>query len=162
MHKLQAYFDSGQRYGRAIDWMRYMVYDAACVLIRYLYQLPDSLIPRGHVGRLLLIYHPHEASHHPSANHSVSENKSNDAITALKTVIQDLLPLHRHSLLYLIDILSAIALRCEVNKMTAQAIATIFQHCILQNCDQEAAVNIISLMIERSDDLTKNSPDRAL
>ena len=135
MHKLQASFDSGQGYGRAIDWMGYTVYDAACISIRYLYQLPDSLIPRGHVGRLLPTYHPHEASHHPLANHSVSENKSNDAITALKTIIQDLLPLHRHSLLYLVDILNAIALRREVNKMTAQAIATIFQPCILLNCD---------------------------
>src|SRR5271155_3331639 len=43
--ELEVTFDCPPRYGKSLDWTGYTVHDAASVVIRYLAQMPESVIP---------------------------------------------------------------------------------------------------------------------
>lgn len=118
MRNLQIAFDSPQRYGKGLDWTGYTTPDVARLLIRYLYSLPDAIIPTTYYERTCAI--------------DVEPDRQT-AIEALRKLFGDLPPVNRQLLVYMLDLLAVFASKAHLNKMTTSNLAFIFQRCILSN-----------------------------
>ena len=115
---MEAAFNEPPYYGRSLDWTDYTVHDAACMLLRFLLRLSESVIP---VDCYKAFHAPLEAP--------LEEEKT--AIHRYQRLITVLPRLSRHLLLYLLDLLAAFASKSEINKMTSQRLAAIFQPALL-------------------------------
>jgi len=123
LQPLEAVFDKPPKYGKGFDWSGYTVHDAASILLRFLLQLPESVIPVGHYGAFQI---PMKASH--------EENEYTEdeyTIRALQQLFTLLPPLSRQLLLYLLDLLAVFASKSVINKMTPRRLAAIFQPSLL-------------------------------
>ena len=114
LHTMEAAFNEPLHYVRSWDWTDYTVHDAACILLRFLLRLPESVIPVD----------CYEAFHAPL-------DEEETAIHRYQRLITSLPPLSRHLLQYLLDLLAAFASKSEINKMTSQRLAAIFQPALL-------------------------------
>lgn len=120
---MQLAFDSPSRYGKSFDWHGYTVHDAANLLLRYLLQLPQPVIP----------LHLYNSFCSPLSYMSTSTTtfEPETAISEYRSLITKMPPLYRQILLYLLDLLAAFACESNLNKMTTAKLAAIFQPGIL-------------------------------
>ena len=105
-------------YGKEFDWSGYTAHDAACTLLRFLLRLPESVIPIRH----------YEAFH---VSIGTSGQEIESAICKFQQLITSLPPPSRQLLLYLLDVMAVLCSKSEINKMTSQRLAAIFQPAIL-------------------------------
>ncbi|KAK4955705.1 GTPase activating protein (GAP) for Rho1p [Elasticomyces elasticus] len=155
-------FDTPARYGKDFNWTGYTVHDAAQIILRYLLQLPEPIIPLSFYDRFrnpLRVLHvaadgPGEANFLLLPTHSELEAVVKD----WQGCIADLAPLRRQALLYLLDMLAVVASRAETNAMTTQRLAALFQPGILahpQHALSRVEVNlsqaVLAQLIENQD-----------
>ena len=140
--ELKIAFDSPDRYGKGLDWTGYTVHDAANILRRYFNQLPEPIIPLDFYQRFRQPLRNHQSqavgdieAQSPSVGHFDMEA----AIRAYQSLITELPPLNRQLLLYILDLLAVFASKSDLNKMTTQNLAAIFQPGILSHPDHDMA-----------------------
>ena len=127
MRDLQAEFERPPRYGKGLDWTGYTIHDAASLLLRYLNQLPESLIPASFYGRALRV---------EVKSSAVEADKGIDieaAEVALNSIIQEIPFWHRWLLVSIIDLVVVLLSAQEINETSSVAAASIFKSCILAN-----------------------------
>ena len=138
-----------RRYGKGLDWSGYTVHDAACPLLRFLLRLPESVIPVRH----------YEAFH---VSIGTSGEEIESAIRKFQQLITLLPPPSRQLLLYLLDIMAVFCSKSEINKMTSQRLAAIFQPAILspvkagedfieEMSSRQLSQDVLTFLIERQD-----------
>ena len=86
-----------------------------------MFRLPKPVIP---VDRYEAFHAIFVQQTDPEFDHATASHKYRRLLTSL-------LPLSRHLLLYLLDLLAVFASKSEFNKMTSQRLAAIFQPAIL-------------------------------
>ena len=126
LRTLQAAFNEPPRYGKGLDWSGFTVHDAAAILLRYLYQLPQSVIPLEHYEAFQQPLKEYEGKPIPS-----EDPHTQDIIRHYQRLIRELPPLSRQLLLYLLDFLAVFASKADLNHMTPQKLAQRFQLTIL-------------------------------
>ena len=136
IRELHMAFDRPPLYGKGFDWSGYTVWDAASLLLQYLLQLPESIIPVAFQDRFRSPLRGHQAQvTGPMEGRRPSVDNFDEMATlrVYQALIQELLPLSRQPLLYLLDLLAVFASKSRVNKMTTQKLAALFQPGILGN-----------------------------
>lgn len=108
-----------------MDWSGFTVHDAASIFIRYLSQLPESIIPPA-------FYEKFQAPLRSASNDESS-------VQTYKNLVLELPRLNSQLLLYILDILAVFAEKSEINKMSIRRLAIIFQPVVLSpvNDDEE-------------------------
>lgn len=118
LQQLESIFNKPPRYGKGLDWTGYTVHDAANILLRFLLQLPEPVIPIDQYGRFQDAY----VTFHENPESTTS---------AYVDIIKSIQPTSRQLLLYLLDLLAVFASKVETNKMGVSRLAAIFQPAIL-------------------------------
>ena len=120
LEELKLAFSSSPAYGRGIDWTRYSVNDARFIMLLYLEQLPEPVIP--------FRYHNRFCEPLRNVRTSSMDNASFDAEKAVglyQDLIAELPPINRHVLLYILDVLA-------LYKIKASGLAALFQPGLLK------------------------------
>lgn len=145
MKELTEVFDSPPYYGRNVDWSKYTVHDAAGLLRRYLNQLPGPIIPTDMYQEFRNVL-----------AHDRFDPES--TIRSYRLLITSMPSANQYLLLYVLDLLAVFDRRSEVNLMTANNLAIIFQPAILNNPalptnkeDHALAVQVIEFLIKHQD-----------
>lgn len=125
LRTLQAAFNE-PLYGKGFDWSGFTVHDAAGILLRYLYQLPEPVIPLDKYEAFQQPLKEYEGKPIPSENFHTQH-----IIRQYQKLIPELPPLSRQLLLYLLDFLAVFASKQDINHMTAQKLAQRFQPTML-------------------------------
>ncbi|SLM36189.1 rho gtpase activator [Lasallia pustulata] len=124
--QLQAQLDSPRCcYGKGVDWTAYTVHDAANVLLHYLNQLPQPVVPLSYYDRFqepLKVHQPTEVQALDVEDFDVGK-----AITTYQRLITEMPPLYRYLLLYILDLLGVFASKSDLNHMTSAKLAAVFQ-----------------------------------
>lgn len=120
--ELYSIFDSPPRYGRGFNWVGYSGNDAAILLLHYFVSLPEPIIPQDDHQDFIRPLQDTKASVSPNFN-------SAEAIVLYQRLVNKLPPLHRHLLLYILDLLAVIVRKSELNSITAAKLAEIFVRC---------------------------------
>ncbi len=130
MRLLQEAFDSKKaNYGKDLDWTGYTVHDCANILIRYLSQLPDSVIPRAAYEEFREPLRTNAKS--MAGTFHLDAGRDQATIKTYQTLVRDLPPLNRMLLLYIFDLLAVFASKSKINYMNSASLAVIFQAAIL-------------------------------
>ncbi|PVH79475.1 Rho GTPase activation protein [Cadophora sp. DSE1049] len=145
--ELETIFDSPQRYGKGLDWSDYPVHDAAGVVLRYLKTMPEPVIPFDR--------------YEPFISCLGGDVDAKDTITSIaefQDCIINLPALHRHLLLYLLDLLAVFASKSDTNRMTSSRLVAVFQPSLLSKEpqsmtaeDHELAASVMVFMVENQD-----------
>ena len=161
IQELQPKFDHPPRYGKGLDWTGYTVFDAGSILVRYLLQLPEPVIPLNFYERFRDPIKNHQAQAVgalETQNPSVGDFDPDAAISIYQKLITEIPPLHRHLFLYLTDLLAVFASKSDENKMTTTHLAAIFQPGILshpqhQSLNSECRLNqdVVIFLVENQD-----------
>lgn len=166
LQQLQLVFDSPiRKYGTGLDWTDYTVHEAANVLLRYLLQLPESVIPLAFYARFREALRGHQAravgleNGEHDENTDISENfDENTTIQTYQTLINEMPALSRQLLLYLLDMLAVFASRSEVNMMTTQRLAAVFQPAVLRQdqnrclvSDKQLSQDVLDFLIQHQE-----------
>ncbi|KIM39928.1 hypothetical protein M413DRAFT_29083 [Hebeloma cylindrosporum] len=126
MRDLQVAFESPPRYGKSLDWKQesYTTHDVASVFRRYLTQMPEPVIPYDmyHLFRDALAKEPFNQE---------------QVIATYKSLIRRMPRPNQYLLLYVLDLLSVFARKCEKNLMTATNLAVIFRPGIISHPEHE-------------------------
>ena len=147
---MQLEFDApDRRYGKGLDWAGYTVHDAANVLLRFLIQLPTSVIPLDDYDRFRSTLRDYKAA---------ATSDPDLTIRTYQGLIIAMTPLDRQLLLYLLDLLAVFASKSQVNKMTTAKLAAVFQpgllshpeHCLSPN-EQQLSQEVLIFLIENQD-----------
>lgn len=163
---LQTIFDSPDRYGKGLDWTGYTVHDAANILRRYLNQLPEPIVPLDFYERFrqpLRMYQLRAGvGKHAQGMESQEHGR---VVAAYQQLITELPALNRQLLLYILDLLAVFASKSDVNRMTAQNLAAIFQPGILSHPQHDMAPNeyllsqdVLIFLIENQDNFLFGMP----
>ena len=142
-------FNTPPRYGKGFDWSGYTAHDAACTLLKFLLRFPESVIPVRY----------YEAFH---VSIGTSGQEIQSAIRKFQQLITSLPPPSRQLLLYLLDLMAVFWLKSEVNKMTSQRLAAIFQPAILspvkagedfieETTSRQLSQDVLKFLIENQD-----------
>ncbi|KAK0517095.1 hypothetical protein JMJ35_000250 [Cladonia borealis] len=157
---LQDSFDMPPKYGKNLDWSGYTVHDAASIMLRFLYQLPEPVIP---LERYEAFLNPLKVYDQEDWHWSRVPLASLELIIHEYTRRIDLLPeVSRDLLLYLLDVFGVIASYSESNKMTASRIAKAFQpvilspvkaggHFIIDDISSELTQSVLTFLIDFQD-----------
>ncbi|KAK5124715.1 hypothetical protein LTR85_001428 [Meristemomyces frigidus] len=140
--ELKIAFNSPDRYGKGLDWAGYTVHDAANILRRYFNQLPEPIIPLEFYERFRQPLKNHQSQAVgaiEAQSPSVGDFDQDAAIRAYQGLITELPPLNRQLLLYILDLLAVFASKSDLNKMTTQNLAAIFQPGILSHPQHDMA-----------------------
>lgn len=156
---LQIVFNSPERYGKGLDWTGYTVHDAANILRRYLNQLPEPIVPLEFYDRFRDPLRAYQAKVGNDAQAQTMENEEHHrAVTAYQKLITELPALNRQLLLYILDLLAVFASKSDLNRMTAQNLAAIFQPGIISHPSHDMAPNeyrlsqdVLIFLIENQD-----------
>ncbi|KZP31803.1 Rho GTPase activation protein [Athelia psychrophila] len=136
MRELQADFERAPRYGKSLDWKKenYTTHDVASVFRRYLTQMPEPVIPYDmyHDFRDALLKQPF---------------KEDEVVASYKALILRMPRPNQYLLLYVLDLLSVFARKCEKNLMTASNLAVIFRPGLIAHPEHE--------MLPREHDLSQ-------
>ncbi|KAI3626663.1 SAC7 [Malassezia furfur] len=144
MKELRTQFDTPPEYGKDIDWDGYNVHDAATILRRFLNLMPEPVIPADRFVEFREVL----------AKPAVDEE---EAIGAYRKLITSCPPATQYLLLYLLDLLAVFERNAEVNKMTANNLAILFQPGMLMHPsvrtkeDHQAAVRVVEFLITHQD-----------
>ena len=152
MDLLQRAFDEPPRYGRELDLTGYSLFDAAGVLLRYLNNLPQPLIPTA----------SYEQACQKSSYFVETWNTNTDsaaASVASSRVLTKKMSLPQyHLLLYILKFLANFESTLGNDDMNATTLADIFQHSILRNVtrDKETACkrgarNVVKSLIKNQE-----------
>ena len=126
------------------------MHDAANILRRYLNQLPEPIVPLEFYGRFrdpLMRYatpsRPVRADGDPDPDPDgagagagaavIMDDDAANIIAIYQQVITELPPLNRQLLLYILDLLAVFASKSDINRMTSNNLAAIFQPGILSH-----------------------------
>lgn len=133
--RLQIAFESPDRYGRDIaDWTGYTLQDVAGVLLRYLTSLPEPVMPYNAYDsstRPLLSFTSSRASRHDATSKVLFCEHHSETVEAYQRCIQDLPPLNRQHLIYLLDVLVVYASQATDPDAAVQIIASVFNPALL-------------------------------
>ncbi|KAI9713740.1 MAG: hypothetical protein M1812_006578 [Candelaria pacifica] len=157
MWLLQKSFDSPKEkygpYGKGLDWTGYTVHDCSSILLRYLNQLPDPLVPRESYENFREPLRKNAKS--VAGTFKVEAEQHPATINAYQKLIRDLPPLNRQLLLYILDALAVFASKSELNSMTSASLAVIFQAGILspplEDVLDNQAQDVLIFLIENQD-----------
>lgn len=160
MQELQTVFDSPPRYGKGLDWTGYTVHDAASLLLRYLIQLPESLVPTAFYKRALCV-RVHVNSPEAKSDNSIDVKAAN---LALLSIVRDIPLLSRYALMYVLDLLAVFGSKEETNGTNSVILASIFKSCILANPTVEdtdpiayaKSKDLVTFMIENNEFFVEN------
>jgi len=158
---LQKHFNTPHRYGKGLDWTGYTVHDAAGILLRYLKSLPEPVIPYE-------CYEPFTATLIESQPFDLAQNGFIDTkddewhtkiVREYQILVQELPPLHKQLLLYILDTLAVFASKADRNRMTTNRLAGTFNPAILSRKPAEMdetqhrlAQDVVVFLIENQDD----------
>lgn len=156
---LQTIFNSPDRYGKGLDWTGYTVHDAANILRRYLNQLPEPIVPLEFYERFRDPLRAYQAKIGSDPHAQAMENEEHArAVVAYQKLITELPALNRQLLLYILDLLAVFASKSDMNRMTAQNLAAIFQPGIISHPAHDMAPNeyrlsqdVLIFLIENQD-----------
>lgn len=156
---LQNIFNSPDRYGKGLDWTGYTVHDAANILRRYLNQLPEPIVPLQYYEQFRDPLRAYQAKMGGTAQAQAMENQEHArAVVAYQKLITELPALNRQLLLYILDLLAVFASKSDLNRMTAQNLAAIFQPGIISHPSHDMAPNeyrlsqdVLIFLIENQD-----------
>ena len=125
LQKLEAAFNEPPHYGIGIDWSEYTVHDAASILLRFLLRLPEPIIPLAMYEAFQgLLRAGKKESSDSTFDHSQANREYRKQLA--------LLPHSSRMVLgFILDLLARIASNSELNDLTAERLATIFQPAIL-------------------------------
>ncbi|KAJ1731097.1 GTPase activating protein (GAP) for Rho1p [Coemansia biformis] len=120
VQRLQAEFNAGPAYGRRVEWSGYTLHDAATMLRRYLTSLPESVIGSEHYSAFM-----------DQQAEPLPDDAKARAYGAL--IEQRLVPESRHTLLYMLELLSVFARPDNSARtlMNAANLAAVLQPCLL-------------------------------
>jgi hypothetical protein len=160
LRELQLFFDApGSRYGKGLDWTGYSVHDAANLLLRYLLQLPVSVIP------------PETCDHFRSTLREYKAAGTTDPETIIRTyqsLITAMPLVDRQLLLYLLDMLAVFASKSDLNKMTTEKLAAVFQPGLLSHPEhhlspneQQLSQDVLIFLIDYQDNFLIGMPGTA-
>jgi hypothetical protein len=146
-----------ERYGKGLDWAGYSAYEAATCLLRYLKRLPEPVIPYDLYDKFTSILGPTVYENDEGYDHDAFSIEG--AISALQYHITEVPPLHRHLLIYLLDLCAVFASKSDTNKMTFARIVAAFQPSLLAKeasigmsvVDHVRAADTLVFMIENED-----------
>ena len=152
-------FNTPEKYGKGLDWTGYTVHDAANILRRYLNQLPEPIVPLDFYDRFRNPLRAYQAKVGDDAQAQTMENEEHHrAVTAYQKLITELPALNRQLLLYILDLLAVFASKADLNRMTAQNLAAIFQPGIISHPNHDMAPNeyrlsqdVLIFLIENQD-----------
>ncbi|KAJ2789841.1 GTPase activating protein (GAP) for Rho1p, partial [Coemansia guatemalensis] len=119
VQRLQEMFNTPPEYGRNADWTGYTLHDAATMLRRYLTSLPASVISPDHYSAFM----------DKLAEAQPDDIKARD----YGQMIEQLVPESRHTLLYMLELLSTFALpeNSARTLMNSSNLAAVLQPCLL-------------------------------
>jgi hypothetical protein len=139
--ELKLAFDSPDRYGKGLDWAGYTVHDAANVLRRYLNLLPEPIVPLDLYDRFRepLRGHTQQAVGDADGPQIDDDFDVAAAIVTYQQLINELPPLNRQLLLYILDLLAVFSSKAEENRMNSQNLAAIFQPGLLSHPQHDMA-----------------------
>jgi hypothetical protein len=157
LRKLQFMFDApDRRYGKSLDWTDYTAHDVANVLLRYLLQLPASVIPLEVYDRFRSTSREHKAA-------GISDPEL--TIRTYQSLITEMPPLNRQLLLYLLDLLAVFASKSVLNNMTTAKLAAMFQPGLLSHPEhslspneQQLSQDVLIFLIEYQDNFLIGMP----
>lgn len=169
MQELQHTFDNPDRYGKGFDWTGYTVHDGANLLLRYLLQLPESLIPLELYDRFRCPLRSHQAAAIGTMDDQMScTGDTSDPLAMIETYQTLVLALPPHSrqlFLYLLDLLAAFGSKSNLNKMTIPNLAEVFQPGILSHpqhsssiVERRLSVDVMIFFIENQDQFLISMP----
>jgi hypothetical protein len=172
IQELQRVFDSPERYGKGFDWTGYTVHDAADILLRYLLQLPISVIPLVYYERFRSPLRGHQAVAVGVKGHQLPSSDCkpdrNATLQIYQSLIAEMPPFNRQILLYLLDLLSVFASKSELNNMTIPKLAAIFQPGILSHPEHGSSIreaqlsqDVLHLLIEEQESLSIDTASNA-
>jgi hypothetical protein len=172
IQELQIAFDSPNRYGKGVDWSDYAVHDAANILLRYLLQLPEPVIPLEYYERLCSPLRDHQAKIAGAKDdqwmHSLGALIRDSTIQTHRMLLAGLHPASKQLLRYLLDLLGVFAADYQKNKMSASRLATIFQPATISHPDHASSIAdrqlsqiVVRFMMEEQDSLMMDTPDNA-
>lgn len=133
LRALQDQFENPRRHGKRFDEANFTVFDAGAILLRYLLQLPESVIPHAWFERFI---EPLAHSSMDGRNY-LPRDSLEDTTKAYEALFMDLPTVNRHVLYYLLDLLAVIASKSCINDMTTARLAALFQPAILQHPQHE-------------------------
>jgi hypothetical protein len=196
VQELKLAFDSPPRYGKGIYWADYTVHDAARIMLLYLEQLPEPVIPLDHYERFCeplrhhqfdleknaieavriyqgLIAEPPPLDHYerfyepPEYPRFDLGKNTIEAVRTYQGLIAELPPLNRQLFLYVLDLLAVFASEAEINKMSTNKLADIFQKGLLRSHrydSQDLRINqgVLFFLIENQDSFLLGMPGTAL
>lgn len=166
LQELQQGFDHPPRYGKGLDWTGYTVHDAASIMLRYLLQLPEPVVPLSFHEKFLEPLSIVSTESKISIDYSLElvqllQRLEIDEDTVANRYVQlltELPPLHRQLLLYILDTLAVFASKSEINEMTTVKLAAIFQPAILDHPDHRNVLEsklksqcVLEFLIENQD-----------
>ena len=149
--KLQAIFETPPRYGKRGFWKDgpFTVHEAAIVLVKYLIQLPEPVVP-------LELYPAFRDPFNRGIIFDLDEYHA--MIRPNQKLTNSLPPVNRQLLLYILGLLAIFAYHSDKNEMTADKLATIFQHGILRHPVHEEGLSqerrnyhVLVFLIENQD-----------
>ena len=140
-------FDTGPIYGKDIAWDGYTVHDAACIMLRYFYTLPSSLISLAFSETLLSIYRDITAAFDTPDHSSDCGPVCEVIVSRFITLISDLEICNRWSILYLLDIFRIFEEHSIHNKLTMARLASVLHTCILREYDPDLGGKIARFLI---------------
>ena len=135
LETLRTIFDNPP-YGKDMEWTGYTVCDAASLLLRYLLQLPEPVIPADFGDRFcspLKGPHIQAVEEHKTQIPSVSDFDIDAVTREYRKLVNELSPLNRHLLLYLLDVLAVFISFQKQHRLTMSKLTALFQPGILGN-----------------------------
>lgn len=161
--KLQTIFDSPERYGKGIDWTGYTVHDAANVLLHYLNQLPQPIVPLDLYDRFRDPLRSHQAQ---ALGHMEAQDLDTGGFDVKKTIrtyhrlITKMPRLNRQLLLYILDLLSVFVSKSDLNRMTSANLAVVFQPGLISHPKHDTSPSecrlsqgVLIFLIENQDNI---------
>lgn len=135
------------------------MHDAANILRRYLNNLPEPIVPLDCYERFRDPLRAYQAKAGSDAQgQNVESEEHAKAVVAYQRLITELPPLNRQLLLYILDLLAVFASKSDMNRMTAQNLAAIFQPGIISHPHHDMAPNeyrlsqdVLIFLIENQD-----------
>lgn len=161
LKSLQDQFSTPPDYGSNVDWSGFTVHDAASLLRRYLTALPEPLVPLDlyFKFRESLLERPHlvaylkEKEQKMAASIEQNEkfeprqltkeekklvlNERKSLLGLYAKFFDEIKPIQRRTLFYILDLLALFHLNSKVNRMSAKNLSYIFQPSVIFHPDHE-------------------------
>lgn len=134
VQELKVTFDTPPSYGKGLDWTGYTIHDAVHVMLLYLDQLAETIIPPIHHRRFCepLMKHSRLTVGNPSSQH-VQEEKT-EAMRVYHDLIAELPIANRHVFLFILDLLAIFTREANTNTSDTTKLVALFQPSLLNAC----------------------------